>query len=397
MSVGGPITLDNIVSVQGSPGLADAESDPISESTFFYQLTLLLERDFVDPVEQNEDLAVGAVRGMVNSLADSNSLFYKREQMSALKARRSGVFVGIGVEVRLKYDEAELTKLQNLLLGIGGADGGVNYDPNLLRPSVVISTVVGGSPADKAGLQVGDRITRINGKWAFSSLDFLEQREFEEQLEAETMTADELQAIRVEYIDRVENSISPMRASDLLMLGTGGEVEIEWYGADGGHGSATVQRSKSKVPAVTNSGGVFNVRFFKNVVEELAGVEWPDGPVTIDLRQSTMGDYGSMRECLGLFGGQGSYGVIVRSQAGGQRRLQATGEPFGRELLLIVDESTWGAAAVFASALVSAGKAEIVEGTLTADLPWVELFQLPGGSGYTLKTGSFSPDEEGAQ
>ena len=104
-----------------------------------------------------------------------------------------------------------------------------------------------------------------------------------------------------------------------------------------------------------------------------------------------------MRECLGFFGGQGNYGVIERSQAGSQRSLQATGEPFGRMVRLIVDESTWGAAAVFASALVSAGKAEIVEGSLTTDLPWVEFFQLPGGSGYSLKTGNFSPTKERAQ
>ena len=140
-------------------------------------------------------VAVGAVRGMVNSLADSYSVFYNSEQMSALNARRKGVFEGIGVEVRLKYDEAELSKLQNLMLGRDGADNDINYDPRLIMPSVIVSTVVEGGPADSAGLRVGDRITRLNGKWTITSLEVLEFHAYKDQFNAGELAPDEFQTI----------------------------------------------------------------------------------------------------------------------------------------------------------------------------------------------------------
>lgn len=411
LSVGEPITLANIVLLDSEGTYNDeASTGPIAESAFFYQLTLLLEREFVDPVEHNEDLAVGAVRGMVNSLADSYSVFYSVEQMSALNARRNGVFEGIGVEIRLQYNEEELAKLQNYLFrnktapdGVPraspsrGADSDVNFDPVLLIPSVVVATVAEGSPADLAGLKAGDRITHVNDKWAISSIEVLELRAYQARFDLGEMTADEFQTIREDFRKRGENSILPSRASDQLMLGTSGEVNVEWDSVDGDHRTARVLKSKTSMSAVVQDGEVTTLRFFESAFDHLQDWLWPEGPVTLDLRSSTLGDYNEMRDCLGFFAGRGKFGVIERSQAGRQRTLQTTGTPFDHDIKLIVDKSTWGAAAVFASALVSSGKAEIVQGELTRNLPWVRLYELPGGSGYTLKTGTFKPTVGGTQ
>ena len=168
ISVGGPITMDSIASVdRGVPETADANPAPIGEKAFFYQLALLLEREFVDPVVHDESLAVGAVRGMVLSLEDSYSRFYKPELMSALVARRKGVFDSIGAEIRLVYDGAQLSYMQTGLAEFGDADD----DAVRRAPATVVSTVVPGSPADEAGLKVGDRITRVNGMYALSFAD----------------------------------------------------------------------------------------------------------------------------------------------------------------------------------------------------------------------------------
>ena len=120
----------------------------------------------------------------------------------------------------------------------------------------------------------------------------------------------------------------------------------------------------------------------------------PQGEITLDLRQSTLGNYEEMRDCLEILAPSNDYGYIVRSQAGEHRKITVSnGTLTQRKFKIIVDNSTWGAAAVFASILVENGLAEIVDGSLSSDLSWVETIELPDGSGYTLKTGVYAPTD----
>ena len=392
MSVGGPITVDNIAFTErGRPERADANPSPIGESAFFYQLTLLLEREFVDPVKHDESLAVGAIRGMVVWLADSHSVFYKPEQMSALTGRRAGLFEGIGAEVRMVYDQEQLSLLQN----VGTEHGSMFAKPlGMPTPAVVVTTVVPGGPADEAGLRVGDRITRVNGKFALSFRDIEEIRRMRESMDAGEIPIDELRRMGNEWREKAEKSITAARAADLIMIGTDGTVELEWEGADG-PGNSRIERGTTHLRAAVLQDGVLRLRFIQGAAAELRALDLPDGDLTIDLRNGTLGDYEEMRACLELLGRAGKYGTIARAQAGEPRTLTVTdGAAGARRYSLVVGPSTWGAAAVFAQALVSTGQAEIVEGELGPNLPWIELFALPDGSGYTLRTGTYTPASE---
>ena len=391
MSVGGPI----IVSVErGLPERADGNPSPIGESAFFYQLTLLLEREFVDPVKHDESLAVGAVRGMVASLADVHSAFYKPDQMSALNRRRIGVFDGIGAEVRMVYDQEQLSLLQNGQ----SKDGGLAAEPRPgFAPAVVVTTVVPGGPADKAGLHVGDRITRVNGKFAISFVDGQEFRRIQERIQAGEISTDERRRMSDEWREKIERAITAARAADLVMIGVDGVVELEWEGADG-PGSARIERGATRLRAAVLRDGVLHLKFIKGAASELRALNLSGGELTIDLRNGTLGDYEEMRACLEILGQPGKYGTISSSQAGEPRTLIVTdGATDDRRYSLVVGASTWGAAAVFAQALVSTGQAEIVEGELGPDLPWIELFELPDGSGYTLRTGTYKPASEAGE
>ena len=75
---------------------------------------------------------------------DSYSAFYKPEQMSALKGRRAGAFEGIGAEIRLVYDAAQLSYMQTGLAEFGDLD-----DIARMAPATVVSAVVRGGPARK--------------------------------------------------------------------------------------------------------------------------------------------------------------------------------------------------------------------------------------------------------
>ena len=395
IAVGGSITLDGLVtSTSGIPGAAENADGPISESTYFYQLTLLLEKEFVDPIEDDQALAIGAVRGMVNSLADSNSAFLKPEQMAAMKERRNGTFQGIGVEVKLQFNEAELRKLQNQSIGSAGADSDANFDPVLLIPTVVVTTVVPGSPAEIAGIRVGDRIMRVNGKWALSSEEVAMIRDLRGQFDAGNITAEQLQRSTNDFREKFESNISPARVADEVLIGKDGDIDLEWRRPDAGQYKATLTKRVSELRALRKSGGSVRLRFFTGTPDILRDTKLPNDTLLLDLRQSTSGDYEAMRECLEILAPKGEYGTIRREQAGAPRKLtvkDGTDQP--RKIRLIVDGSTQGAAAIFAMALVSAGVAQVESGELSTDLPWIEVFDLPDGSGYTLRTGTFFPKE----
>jgi carboxyl-terminal processing protease len=391
IAIGGPITMESLVSsTDGIPSPTESK-DPISESTFFYHLTLLLEKEYYEDIKDEQALAIGAVRGMVNSLADSDSVFMKPEQMAAFRARLKGTFEGVGAELKLQYDEAELKKLQNELIGSSGLDADVNYDPMLLVPTVIVTTVVPGSSAEKAGLRVGDRVTRINGKWALSSEELSDVKKIRERLAGGEIDQEQAQTYIDELRKRFESTVTPGRAIDQLVMGTTGKVDVEWRSRDGKTGKGSMDKGTFHLPAVKLEGNVVTLRFFSNAPEELAALDLPRN-VVIDLRQSTIGDFDSMRKCLAVIGQNREYGKIKSSQAGKPRTLSVSSSSAPtRNIQIVADDSTWGAAAVFASALVKTGTAGMPTGNVSDDLPWIDVMNLPDGSGYTLRTGTFVP------
>lgn len=393
LPIGGSVTMDALVSsTQGVPGIDEGKPDPVSEATYFYRLTQLLEEEYVDPIKDHDALAIGAVRGMVNSLADSDTLFYKPEQMQALRGRLEGNFEGIGVELRLAYNQEELKKLQNRSIGAGGAEADINFDPLLLIPTVVVSTVVPEGPADKAGIKVGDRILRVGDKWALSSVEVDRLRQMRADFDAGKITNKQLLEWTESFRAKFEAAVPPGKAAEKLVVGKSGTVEVSWTGKDGKERSAKIERGVSSLNGCEFGGSQMVLRFFGGVDEFLAEQSLPE-QLTIDLRQSTMGDVEAMRKCLAILAPAGDYGLIAREQSGTEVRLQVNGKSeVRRKYKLIVDESTWGAAAAFADALSAAGLATI-EGTMGPDRPWIEVFDLPDGSGYTLRTGTFQAKE----
>lgn len=390
VSVGGPIVLESLVSsTEGIPNPSEAAKDPISESTYFYQLMLLLEKEYVEDIRDERTLAVGAIRGMVTSLADSDTTFMKPDQMSAFRSRLTGSFEGIGVEVRLVFNEEELRKLQNDSIGAGGQGSDVNFDPGMLVPTVVVATVVPGGPADRAGLRVGDRVVRVNGKWAFSSVEVEEIKALRARFTSGEINAEEFQRLTEPYRAMLESAITPVRASEHLMVGKSGTVDVAWKRQDGTLREANIQKSVATMPTVELNGDTLSLRFFDGCEDALSEQQLPDS-LTIDLRNSTIGDFEAMRRCLPSFLPSGDYGVVTREQAGSPLELSVDdGTDKHRQITLIVDESVRGAAAVFAHALVQSGHATIGSGELTKHLPWIEVVGLPDGSGYTLRTGTF--------
>lgn len=92
-----------------------------------------LEQNYVDPLPSAK-LLQGAINGMTGATGDPYTEYYDPQQYQELLNQLNGQFSGIGVEIQQ------------------------------VGSYIVVESVLPNSPAQKAGLQVGDRITRVNGK-----------------------------------------------------------------------------------------------------------------------------------------------------------------------------------------------------------------------------------------
>jgi carboxyl-terminal processing protease len=104
---------------------------PWKDARLLAEVMQRVRDNYVDPVEDHQ-LMQNAIRGMVEAL-DDHSTFLTPDEFDDMKVSTSGAYAGIGVEV---------------VPGRGGV-------------SVVRRMV--GSPAERAGIQTGDVIVRIDG------------------------------------------------------------------------------------------------------------------------------------------------------------------------------------------------------------------------------------------
>ena len=97
----------------------------------FADVLAYIENGYVEEVKE-KDLVYGAIEGMVGRL-DPHSQFMRPEVFRSLKEETSGEFDGVGLELATKDDQ------------------------------LVVVSPIADAPAERAGIQPGDRILRIDG------------------------------------------------------------------------------------------------------------------------------------------------------------------------------------------------------------------------------------------
>lgn len=375
------IIADNLIASKDNTG-------KLSESEYFYYLSQLLEKAYVDQIKDDTVLATGAVRGMVSSLADPDCNYYKTEQFTALRDRLAGKFEGIGAEFVLEYDQEQLKKVQNLEKDV---------DSLLLIPSLYVSAVVPGGPADKAGLKPGDLILSVDGRWVLSSSDIKRLRQLQVDSANNRIPKEVLERARDEFRKKAEENTTPIRARDKLQVGKSGVRQVKWK-----HGSeeknAAITLVPSSLPALEKTAeNTYQLRFLTGAAKLVTEAGWDGKQITLDLRDSTSGDFGALVSVLDVVAPTGStFGQLVTERNDTPKPLAVEkGSAKPPSFTLIVDNSTIGAAKVFAQAMASIGKAKL-QGNLTAEKSkWIERFYLPDGSGYSLATGVFRAENGG--
>ena len=101
----------------------------------FWETYQLIQEDYLDPVE-TDTLVEGAIAGMVGSLGDQYSGYMSREAYSLMNEDLSGEIQGIGVII---HTIMELNAIE-------------------------VANVLKDTPAERAGVQVGDIFIKVNGE-----------------------------------------------------------------------------------------------------------------------------------------------------------------------------------------------------------------------------------------
>ncbi|AIE83495.1 S41 family peptidase [Fimbriimonas ginsengisoli] len=390
--------LDNLVASRN--GGAPQGGDEIPAGDFFYSLTEKLKKEYVEPINDEQKLASGAVRGMVGYLADPKSVYMDKDAFRVFLNARQGKYEGIGADLALLLPSSNKKANRSALQPTPTEEGADPRQQALSTdsapdqasfPRLTVTSVVPGGPADKAGVKPGDIVYSIDGHWLLNadlSIRFMKARKLYDQ---KKLPLADLNALRKEVRDKWERMILPLRARDRLFAGTAGNVKVVWE-RNGEQRATTIQRAPSSRTGFQAANGVIQLPFTPGSPEALKQAIAGKPEVTLDLRNNTLGDFSAMRQCLAVLAPAGQYGVLTTNRSDKTTPFAiGQGNANPPKITLITDRTTRGAAEIFALALSSKGLAKLSGSETGGDRDIYDIVELPDGTGYTLVTSHFKP------
>jgi C-terminal processing protease CtpA/Prc len=383
--------------LNSGPSLTDlvASRAQVPEGDYFREMVRLLKREYVEPITDDQKLAVGAVKGMIDSLKDPHSTFMDPNEFKAYNNSVEGKYEGIGADLAFDMDSGK---------GNGSPADAQDMDPNgmqsLALPKLVVISVTPGGPAAEAGVKPGDWVESVEDHWVLGPEPIQQYRKAVMAANAkETAGLPSDVVVQREKVARtlgvalrakLKTMIMPLKAMDMINLGDSGSMKIEWHRGPGLR-DTVIQKHESHVPIVDADASTIALRFADGSAKQLKEAIAGKGDITLDLRNDAVGDFNAMQQCLAVVAPSGDYGEIDSDKPGKARQfVVANGNPKPPRMTILVDRSTRGPAEIFAHALSSRKLAD-VSGKASGDETVVEVVSLPDGSGYTLTTGEYKP------
>lgn len=122
-------TLTLLLAGAAPADTADGD-DPLARAR---EILEIVERDYYTEVDE-EQLATGAIRGMLATLEDPYTFYYTTEEYQAMNEETTGQYSGVG-----------------MLVGLDG------------KGNLMVMRVFRNSPAMNAGVQAGDLLVAVDG------------------------------------------------------------------------------------------------------------------------------------------------------------------------------------------------------------------------------------------
>jgi C-terminal peptidase prc len=385
-----------------------AVPDPdLKPGALFHEVLQKLKVYYVEPLPSGTKLSYGAIDAMLNELKDPNTRFLTREEVEALRAASLGQYSGLGAVLTIRRQAAD--------------EATAAVPARERSPSVRTITVVSvppGSPAEKAGLKPGDRITELNGRWiapvhlSFRALtqltDDLGPQDYRPRDPEEPVEPREPDPERQKARKELDEARSRWRNSTELPI-----VMQTLVSEDRGEHELTIERGqpaktlkikvnfgRTKVDAfssrrLNDSTGYVQILAFNSETPKRLGdvlAEFQQSGIknlVVDLRNNPGGSIEAARDAAGLLLGQVKLAVLQERDASRKlvdRGLFARGaarfKPASTSVL--VDGGTAGSAELVAAALRDHLGAHLVGSTTFGDGTEQELIPLETGAGISI-------------
>ncbi len=294
----------------------------------FLKAREMLQKQYVDDKVGDDDLWRAATAGLLHGVGNGKwDKLMSPSELAALKADLVGEVVGLGLHISADPEA-----------------GIVNVD-----------FVVPGSGAERAGMQVGDKILKLDGK----SLKGMPEDEVARSMRGKAGTSVTLTILRdteivTRTIKRAAFNIDPVTSMTL----------------PGGAGLVQVRMFTEKTPAL-----------LKAALEKLRGAGMK--ALVVDLRGNEGGHYGAMLECAGELLPRGALVVTELHRGGKSEDKRTSAEPVATvPMAVLVNGVTASGAEILAGALKQAGARVVGKRTLGKwNAQWLEEL----GNGWAIK------------
>ncbi len=365
---------------------ADDEKDGVKTFEDVYNL---VKEHYVDALPTDTKMSRGAVRAMILSLNDPNSVFLEPEQRAVYEREASGMFAGIGAALYVDSRKRD----------------------GFTERKIVVQDALPGSPAEKAGLRTGDVITHIDGKWILGADPLLDYNRVMKKFEARDATEDEVQRAADAAQERIKGGLGLFAAQMQLRQGkdeprtltveratSPRPLKIRLTTAE--TDVATVSGVRPNSARGAGDGAYIAVRALtEKTGDAFAGAlaELPaSGTLTLDLRDNPGGSLEAAEEIDRLLTGAKSGAFAIEIGAHGKRTPLVTAQSnapatsASRTVTVLVNRGTAGVAEALAASLADKGVATLAGGRTFGDASSQTLYPLADGSAFTLTTGKLT-------
>ena len=345
----------------------------------FQQVYLLVKRHYVDPLPTDAKFGHGAAAAMVASLQDPDSRFLEAPEVKELSAQSSGTYHGLGAALAVRRiahaKDADL--------------------PAYTEYRLVVVAPLPGSPAEKAGLQPGDTITTLDGKWVYNDAWVYTQTKALKALQDDPVSFNKLVTTLQKKIDgsmsladaqtKLEDPAAKSITLAVTRTGTAQPIPV------------TLDTSaETVVPAVSSRslpGGMgyikinqFTTDADKEFAAALAGFGTDPKGLVVDLRNSPGGLLESGAAIAARLTSAPALGYVETKGKKVQTVAIMPGTKVTCPIAVLVNGGTANTAEMLAAALQSGG-AKLVGTKTFGDASDVRLITLRDGAGFTMTVG----------
>ena len=316
--------------VGSTPADVAPAEDPLARAR---EILAIVERDYYTQIDENQ-LATGAIRGMLATLDDPYTFYYTAEEYQAMNEETTGHYSGVG-----------------MLVGLDG------------RGNLMVMRVFRDSPAMLAGVQAGDLLVAVNGTPVAGNTS----RDLNTAVSL--LKGDDQTPVEATFERNGE------RLTFTLMRGAVNINYVEYSVLDGDIGYLSIyQFSGDDVAGVTEALSAFRE----------AGVR----ALVVDVRSNPGGLLSDVVQICDLLVPEGMI-VYTEDRQGRRQEYYADGEYWDVPMAVLVNGMSASASEIFAAAVQESGRGAIVGETTYGKGIVQTLFSFAEGDGVQLTTSAY--------